>query len=48
MFYCSECDYESPEGGRCPQCNVPLVNGENLDSDFTGDEEVTEDEDHNK
>lgn len=25
MYFCPECDYQSDELGRCPQCNLSLV-----------------------
>lgn len=36
MFFCPECDFESFEGGRCPQCHITLAKHE--------DEDVEQDE----
>ena len=33
MHFCPECDYQADEGGRCPQCNLPLVSDEALPED---------------
>lgn len=33
MYFCPECDYQSDEMGRCPQCNLSLVSDEDNSSD---------------
>ncbi len=40
MYFCPECNFESPQGGRCPQCNKTLLNDdEDFDENGTGVEE---------
>ena len=39
-YYCPECDYESDQGGICPQCGAMMVDSDSYD--YTDDEEDDE------